>query len=333
MTVPAIETDTATRVPIGDSDLSIFPLALGGNVFGWTADEAASFEVLDAFVAGGGNFIDTADGYSHWAPGHGGGESESVIGRWVASRGNRDDIVIASKVSTHPAFSGLAPDNIRAAADASLARLGTDHIDLYYAHFDDESVPLADTVGALSELVDAGKVRYIALSNYTPERIDEWFRVTAENGLHRAVALQPHYNLVERGFESGLRERAEREGLAVFPYFALASGFLSGKYRDADAGAAAPASGSAAAPESPRAGTARAYLDERGRRVLAALDAVAAAHAASVASVALAWLRQQRTVVAPIASARTAEQLPDLIASAALQLSAAELALLTEASA
>ncbi|RZU66816.1 aryl-alcohol dehydrogenase-like predicted oxidoreductase [Microterricola gilva] len=332
MTVPAIQTDTATRVPIGDSDLSIFPLALGGNVFGWTADETASFEVLDAFVAGGGNFIDTADGYSHWAPGHSGGESESVIGRWAASRGNRDDLVIASKVSTHPSFSGLAPDNIRAAADASLARLGTDHIDLYYAHFDDESVPLADTVGALSELVDAGKVRYIALSNYSPERIDEWFRVTAENGLHRAVALQPHYNLVERDFEHGLRERAEREGLAVFPYFALAKGFLSGKYRDAP-DAAAPAVDSAATPESPRAGAARAYLDERGRGVLAALDAVAAVHAASVASVALAWLRQQPTVVAPIASARTAEQLPDLIASASLQLSAAELALLTEASA
>lgn len=335
MTVPAIQTDTATRVAIGDSDLSIFPLALGGNVFGWTADETASFEVLDAFVAGGGNFIDTADGYSHWAPGHGGGESESVIGRWVASRGNRDDVVIASKVSTHPAFSGLAPDNIRAAADASLARLGTDHIDLYYAHFDDESIPLADTVGALSELVDAGKVRYIALSNYTPERIDEWFRVTAENGLHRAVALQPHYNLVERDFEHGLRERAEREGLAVFPYFALAKGFLSGKYRDApDAAAAAAASAAAsAAPESPRAGAARAYLDERGRRVLSALDAVAAVHAASVASVALAWLRQQPTVVAPIASARNVEQLPALIASATLQLSAAELALLTDASA
>ena len=330
MTVPAIQTDTTTRVAIGDSDLSIFPLALGGNVFGWTADEAGSFEVLDAFAAGGGNFIDTADGYSHWVPGHSGGESESVIGRWAASRGNRDELVIASKVSTHPAFSGLAPDNIRAAADASLARLGTDHIDLYYAHFDDESVPLADTVGALSELVDAGKVRYIAISNYTPERIDEWFRVTAENGLHRAVALQPHYNLVERGFEHGLRERAEREGLAVFPYFALAKGFLSGKYRDVPDAASSAAS---AAPESPRAGAARAYLDERGRRVLAALDAVAAAHAASVASVALAWLRQQPTVVAPIASARTVEQLPDLLASATLQSSAAELALLTEASA
>lgn len=326
MTVPATELDT-TRVAIGDSDLSIFPLALGGNVFGWTADEASSFDVLDAFAASGGNFIDTADGYSHWVPGNTGGESETIIGSWVTARGNRDDVVIATKVSTHPEFSGLAPANIRAAADASLARLGTDYIDLYYAHFDDASVPLADTIGALSDLVDAGKVRYIALSNYSPERIDEWFRVTAENGLHRAVALQPHYNLVERDFEHGLRERAEREGLAVFPYFSLAKGFLAGKYRDA-ADAAAPD----AAGESVRAGAARAYLDERGRRVLSALDAVAAAHDASVASVSLAWLRQQPTIVAPLASARTVEQLPDLIASVSLQLRDAELAALSEAS-
>ncbi|MFC6356486.1 aldo/keto reductase [Luethyella okanaganae] len=310
------------RSRIGDSELEVFPLALGGNVFGWTADEDHSFDVLDAFSAAGGNLIDTADGYSHWVSGNGGGESETIIGRWTAARGNRDDIVIATKVSTHPEFPGLSADNVRAAADASLRRLQTDRIDLYYAHFDDASVPLAETIGALSELVDTGKVRYIALSNYAPERVDEWFRVTAENGLRRAVALQPHYNLVERGFEGGLLERAERENLAVFPYFSLAKGFLAGKYRD-DA---------VAADESPRAGAAREYLDERGRRVLAALDAVAVAHDASVASVSLAWLRQQRTVVAPIASARTVEQLPDLVASAALELSADELAALSTAS-
>ena len=327
MTVPATELDT-NRVAIGDSELSIFPLALGGNVFGWTADEETSFNVLDAFAASGGNFIDTADGYSHWVPGNTGGESETIIGKWVTARGNRDDVVIATKVSTHPEFSGLAPANIRAAADASLARLGTDHIDLYYAHFDDETVPLEETVGALSALVDAGKVRYIAISNYSPERIDEWFRVTAENGLHRAVALQPHYNLVERDFENGLRERAEREGLAVFPYFSLAKGFLAGKYRDAPDAAA-----SGVAAESVRAGAARAYLDDRGLRVLSALDEVAAAHSASVASVSLAWLRQQPTVAAPLASARTVEQLGDLIASASLQLSDAEIAALSEASA
>ena len=318
------ETSASTaRSRVSDSDLEVFPLVLGGNVFGWTADEATSFDVLDGFVAGGGNFIDTADGYSHWVPGNAGGESETIIGNWHTARGNRDDVVIATKVSTHPQFSGLAADNIRLAADASLGRLKTDHIDLYYAHFDDASVPLEETIGALSALVDAGKVRYIAISNYTPERIDEWFRVTAENGLHRAVALQPHYNLVERGFESGLRERAARENLAVFPYFSLASGFLAGKYRDENASTS----------DSPRAGGARAYLDERGRRVLASLDSIAAAHEASVASVSLAWLRQQPTVLAPIASARTTEQLPDLLASAELTLTDAELAALDAASA
>jgi aryl-alcohol dehydrogenase-like predicted oxidoreductase len=319
------QTASAALQRIADSELEVFPLALGGNVFGWTADETESFAVLDAFAAGGGNFIDTADGYSAWVPGNGGGESETIIGRWVAARGNRDDVVIATKVSTHPHFSGLSAANIAAAADASLTRLGTDRIDLYYAHFDDESVPLEETVGALSALVDSGKVRAIAISNYTPERIDEWFAVTAANGFHRPVALQPHYNLVEREFEHGLRQRAEREGLAVFPYFSLAKGFLAGKYRgEADVSAHGA---------SPRAGAAAAYLDERGHRVLAALDAIAAAHGVDVASVSLAWLRQQPTVVAPIASARTVSQLPALLASASLELTAEELAALDTASA
>lgn len=318
------ETSVSTnRARIGDSDLEVFPLVLGGNVFGWTADERASVEILDSFVAAGANFIDTADGYSAWEPGHTGGESETIIGNWVSARGNRDDVVIASKVSTHPQFAGLAADNIRAAADASLARLRTDHIDLYYAHFDDESVPLEETIGALSQLVDAGKVRYIGISNYTPERIDEWFDVTAANGFHRAVALQPHYNLVERDFEQGLRERAARENIAVFPYFALASGFLTGKYRDV----------AESVTDGPRAEDARPYFDERGRRVLGVLDAVAAARDVSVATVSLAWLRQQPTVVAPIASARTMEQLPDLLASVVLTLTDAELGSLDEASA
>ena len=319
------ETTATTRQRIADSDLAVFPLALGGNVFGWTADEAESFAVLDAFVEGGGNFIDTADGYSAWVPGNTGGDSERIIGRWAAARGSRDELVIATKVSTHPEFSGLSAANIAAAADASLQRLGTDRIDLYYAHFDDESVPLEETVGALSALVDAGKVRTIGISNYSPERIDEWFAVTAANGFHRPVALQPHYNLVERGFEHGLRERAGREGLAVFPYFSLAKGFLAGKYRDA---ADVTAEGA-----SPRARGASAYLDERGARVLAALDAVAAEHGVDVASVSLAWLRQQPTVVAPIASARTVSQLPALLASASLELTREELAALDAASA
>jgi aryl-alcohol dehydrogenase-like predicted oxidoreductase len=310
----------ATRVPIGDSELSVFPLSLGGNVFGWTADEATSFDILDGYTEAGGNFVDTADGYSAWVPGNTGGDSERIIGKWLAARGNRDEVVIATKVAGHPDFKGLGGENIKKAADASLERLQSDHIDLYYAHFDDPSVPLAETVGALSELVDAGKVRYIAISNYTPERIDEWFSITAENGLHRAVALQPHYNLVEREFETTLRPVAEREGLAVVPYFALAKGFLSGKYRDGTT------------VESVRAEGALAYLDDRGRRVLAALDSVAAAHEAAVASVALAWLAAQPTVAAPIASARTVEQLPELVASASLSLTEDELASLTEAS-
>ena len=322
------ETTTATataRHRIADSDLEVFPLALGGNVFGWTADEATTFDVLDAFVAGGGDFIDTADGYSAWVPGNTGGDSERIIGRWLAARGNRDDVVIASKVSTHPDFKGLSARNIAAAADASLERLGTDHIDLYYAHFDDDSVPLEETIGALDALVRAGKVREIAISNYSPERIDEWFAVTAANGFRRAVALQPHYNLVEREFEGALRERADREGLAVFPYFGLARGFLAGKYRSGGDASAAGAS--------PRAGAAAAYLDERGVRVLATLDAIAAEHGVDVAAVALAWLRLQPTVVAPISSARTVEQLPALLASATLELTGEQVELLSAASA
>ncbi|RLP75500.1 aldo/keto reductase [Mycetocola tolaasinivorans] len=312
---------TAERVHIGTSDIEIAPITLGGNVFGWTADEPTSHAILDAFVAGGGNFIDTADGYSAWVPGHTGGESETVIGSWLAGRGRRDDIVIATKVSTKPDRKGLAPANIRLAADESLARLGTDHIDLYYAHFDDESVPLADTVGALSELVDSGKVRSIGISNYSAERIDEWLNIVAENGLHAPVALQPHYNLVERAFEGDLRERAAAHNLSVFPYFALARGFLSGKYRPG------------VEIDSPRAGEAAKYLDERGLRVLEALDAISAAHDTSVAAVSLAWLRQQPTVGAPIASARSLEQLPPIVDSLRVELSAAELQLLGAASA
>ncbi|RUR01868.1 aldo/keto reductase [Labedella endophytica] len=314
-------TSSSPLVPIGRSDLRVFPLALGGNVFGWTSDRDASFAILDAFTDGGGNLVDTADGYSHWVPGHTGGESETLIGEWIARTGRRDDLVIATKVSTHPKFAGLAPENIRAAADASLARLGTDVIDVYYAHFDDESVPLEDTVAAFSGLVDAGKIRTIAVSNYSADRIDEWMAVTEANGFHAPVALQPHYNLVEREFEGELRERAERHELGVFPYFALAKGFLTGKYRGG------------AVVDSPRAGGAAEYLDARGDAVIEALDAVAEAHGASLATVALAWLREQPTVVAPIASASRLEQLPDLLASATIELTPAELDSLTAASA
>ena len=310
---------THARTTLGTSDLSVFPLNLGGNVFGWTADRQTSFDILDAFVAGGGNFIDTADGYSAWVPGNTGGDSERLIGEWQELRGNRDDIVIATKVSQHPDFQGLAADNILKAADASLERLRTDHIDLYYAHFDDESVPLEETVTALSSLVDAGKVRYLGISNYSAARIAEWFEIVETKGLHRPIALQPHYNLVERDFEGELRTIAEREQLAVLPYFSLAKGFLTGKYRE----------GSSV--DSVRAEGAQAYLADHAA-LLPVLDEVAAAHGVSVATVSLAWLRSQPTVAAPIASARTVEQLPDLLASATLELSADELAALTAAS-
>ncbi len=301
-------------------DLDVFPLNLGGNVFGWTADKDQSFAVLDAFVAGGGNFIDTADSYSAWVPGNSGGDSEAIIGAWLAQRGRRDDVVIATKVSRHPSYVGLSPSNIAAAADASLQRLGTDHIDLYYAHYDDPDVPVADFVGALSALVDAGKVRHLGISNFTAARIDEWFAATAADGLHRAVALQPLYSLVERDFETdGLRDAAQRHGLGVLPYYALASGFLTGKYRPETE------------VDSPRAGGASKYLDARGLRVLDALDDVAARHRTTPTAVALAWLRLQPGVVAPIASARTPEQVPDLLASARLDLTGDEIGVLGDA--
>ncbi|MER7693924.1 aldo/keto reductase [Streptomyces sp. NPDC097610] len=308
---------------LGSSDLEVFPLSLGGNVFGWTADEAQSFAVLDAYTAGGGNFVDTADGYSAWIPGHTGGESETVIGKWFAARGNRSDIVLATKVSTHPEYKGLSPANIKAAADASLRRLGTDYIDLYYTHFDDTSVPVEEIIGALDELVRAGKVREIAASNISAERLAESVEFSDREGLARYVALQPHYNLVSRDtYEGPLQEVASRTGLAAMPYFALASGFLTGKYRPGTT------------VDSARAEGAGKHLDtERGIRVLAALDEVAGAHDAEVATVALAWLAARPTVAAPIASARTVEQLPALLAVADLTLTDAEVARLTEASA
>ncbi|MEU0332083.1 aldo/keto reductase [Streptomyces sp. NPDC006193] len=308
---------------LGSSGLRVFPLALGGNVFGWTADERTSFAVLDAYAAAGGNFIDTADAYSAWAEGNRGGESETIIGRWIGSRGNRDDIVIATKVSQHPEFPGLSAKNIKAAADASLRRLGTDRIDLYYTHYDKPEVPVEEIIGALDDLVRAGKVRHIAASNITPERLRASLDFSDREGLARYVALQPHYNLVSRDtYEGPLQELAAREGLAAVPYFALASGFLTGKYRPG------------ASVGSARAGSAARHLESaRGRRVLAALDEIAAAHEVPVATVALAWLAARPTVTAPIASARTVEQLPALLGVAELRLTEGELAALTAASA
>ncbi|MFG2465497.1 aldo/keto reductase [Streptomyces canus] len=309
---------------LGSSDLEVFPLSLGGNVFGWTADESQSFAVLDAYVAAGGNFLDTADSYSAWVDGNSGGESETVIGRWLAARGNRDDVVIATKVSQHPDFPGLTATNIKAAADASLQRLGTDHIDLYYTHFDKTEVPVEEIIGALDELVKAGKVRAIGASNISAARLAESLAFSDREGLARYVALQPHYNLVSRDtYEGELEAVAAREGLAAVPYSALASGFLTGKYRPGTT------------VDSPRAAAgAGKHLDtERGQKVLAALDDIAEAHRVPVATVALAWLASRPTVAAPIASARTVEQLPALLGVAELVLTEEEAARLTEASA
>ncbi|WP_326792580.1 aldo/keto reductase [Streptomyces sp. NBC_00841] len=308
---------------LGSSDLQVFPLALGGNVFGWTADEAQSFAVLDAYAAAGGNFIDTADAYSAWVPGNEGGESETVIGKWLAARFDRSDIVVATKVGAHPAYKGLSATTIKAAAEQSLRRLGTDHIDLYYTHFDDETVPVEEIITALDQLVKDGKVRAIAASNISPERLQASLDFSEREGLARYVALQPHYNLVSRDtYEGELQDTAARAGLAAVPYFALASGFLTGKYRPGTS------------VESARAEKAGSHLEsERGRKVLAALDKVAQERGAEIATVALAWLAARPTVVAPIASARTVDQLPALVAVAGLRLTEQELAELTEASA
>lgn len=301
---------------IGSSDLSVFPLSLGGNVFGWTADEATSFAVLDAFVDGGGNFIDTADVYSAWVPGHAGGESEVIIGNWIKARTNRDRVIIATKVASHAEAPGASRASIEKGVEASLRRLQTDYIDLYYIHRDDAETPLEETIAALDDLVKAGKVRAIAASNFTAERLAAALRISDETGAAKFVALQPHYNLVYRQeYEGALEAVVAEHGLSTIPYSSLASGFLTGKYRDDNADA----------DSSPRAGGARKYLDDRGRAVLAALDAIAAERGAEVATLALAWLRQQPTVVAPIASASTVDQVPGLLAGGALELTAAEL--------
>lgn len=311
-------TSTVNRT-IPGTDLDVFPLSLGGNVFGWTADEDVSFQVLDAYVAGGGNFIDTADVYSAWVPGHSGGESERVIGKWLAARGNRDDIVIATKVG---AAAGVSKPEIRKGIEGSLDRLGTDYIDLYYTHRDVAETPLAETIGALAELVGEGKVRHLAASNYSADRLAVALRIADELGAPRYVALQPHYNLVHRQeFEAQMQGLMSREGLGTIPYSALASGFLTGKYRTGAGDA-----------DSPRAGGAAKNLDERGRRVLVVLDEVAAQQSTSVTSVALAWLAAQPTVVAPIASASRASQVADLLASAHLTLTTDQLEKLSTAS-
>lgn len=298
---------------LGTTDLDVFPLCLGGNVFGRGADEQQSYAVLDAYVAAGGNFIDTANIYA-------GGASEEIIGRWMSLRGNREKIVLATKVGMGDE-PGLSPQRIAKAAQESLRRLQADRIDLYYAHQDDEDTPLEQTLAAFDALVREGKVRHIAASNYEAPRLAAALQVADREGLARYVALQPHYNLVVRDeYEGSLQELCAAEGLACLPYFALAQGFLTGKYR--------PGSQEV---QSTRATRASAYLNERGLRVLAALDQVSAAHRTSVAAVALAWLAAQPTVATPIASARTVEQLQELLPFATLTLSDSEIELLSAA--
>jgi aryl-alcohol dehydrogenase-like predicted oxidoreductase len=296
------------------TDLLVFPLCLGGNVFGWTADEQQSFEVLDAYAAAGGNFVDTADAYSAWVPGHTGGESETIIGRWMAARRNRERMIVATKVGMLSSMAELSAKTIGAAAEASLRRLGTDRIDLYFAHRDDPNTPLDETLRAFDRLVKDGKVRYVAASNYSAPRLAEALAISRREQLAAYVAVQPHYNLVHReAYEGELREVCEGHHLSCVPYFALASGFLTGKYR---AGVTV---------DSARAQSVSKYLDERGQHVLRALDEVAAAHHATVAAVALAWLLTDPTIAAPIASARTKEQLADWLPAAELRLSPGEI--------
>jgi aryl-alcohol dehydrogenase-like predicted oxidoreductase len=307
--------------PLGSSEIDVFALCLGGNVFGWTADEAASFSVLDTYVAAGGNFIDTSDSYSAFAPGNHGGESETIIGEWLAARGNRERIVVATKVAKWSVHPGLGAENIRAAVDDSLRRLQTDYIDLYYAHADDPDTPLEESLGAFDALVKAGKARAIGLSNYSAPRLAEALAVCKRDGLARPVAVQPHYSLVERDeYEGEMLARCEREALACVPYWSLARGFLTGKYRPG------------VSIDSPRAGSAAKYLeDRRASGLLTALEEIAAVHATPIASVAIAWLRVQPTVVAPIASARNAEQLGEILPGASLELTDDELRRLTDA--
>lgn len=299
---------------IGTSDLDVRALALGGNTFGWTSDEETSLAVLDAFAAAGGDFIDTADVYSAWAPGNVGGESETIIGHWLARRGRRDDITISSKVAQWERFPGLSRASVTGAAESSLTRLGTDHIDLYFAHQEDPDTPIGESVAAFAELQRSGKIRAVGLSNFSADAIRAWVAAADEQGVPRPVALQPHYNLVHRAdFEDNLRPAAEEFQLGVVPYWSLAAGLLTGKYA------------SVADIQGPRAGTVRSYVSDQAFLVVAALRDIAATHKVAPASVALAWLAAQPTVVAPIASARTPEQLPALLGSLTLQLDAEDL--------
>ncbi len=313
--------------PLGRTALNVSDLCLGSMQFGWTADEAASCAVLDAFVAAGGNFIDTADIYSSWAPGNAGGVSEEIIGRWMKARGNRDAIVIATKVRG-PMWEGadgegLSRAHIIRAVDDSLRRLQIETIDLYQCHWPDEGTPIEETLATFGDLVRSGKIRYIGASNYTALQLQAALDAAATGGFPRFDTLQPHYNLVKRPeFEAALRALCEREGIAAIPYSPLAAGFLTGKYRQGQA-----------IPASERAGRAREYMNDAGFAVIDALDAVAKARGTTPAAVALAWQIAQPVIAAPIIGANTAEQLADLLPASSLALTAAEMAALDVASA
>jgi aryl-alcohol dehydrogenase-like predicted oxidoreductase len=310
---------------LGRSDVMVSPLCLGGNVFGWTADEATSFKVLDTYAEAGLNFIDTADVYSTWAPGHKGGESETIIGQWMKVRGNRDKLVIATKVGSEmgPNQKGLSKSYIRSAVEASLRRLQTDYIDLYQSHRDDLDTPQQETLGAYDELIRDGKVRAIGASNFTAARLKEALEISAELGLPRYESLQPKYNLSDRAeYEADLEPLCRQEEIGVIPYYGLASGFLTGKYRsEADFG------------KSVRGGRMAAYLDDRGRRILAALDEVSARKNATPAQIALAWLMARPGLTAPIASATSVEQIRDLVQATKLRLDHDDITQLDRASA
>ena len=313
------------RRKLGNTGFDVAPLAFGGNVFGWTVDEATSFRLLDAFVDAGFNLIDTADSYSRWVTGHQGGESETIIGRWIAARGRHDDVVIATKVGSDMGLGRkcLRKDYILQAAEASLRRLQVDAIDLYQSHWDDETTPLDETLEAYATLIAQGKVRAIGASNLSADRLQQALDVSARNGLPRYLTLQPPYNLYDRAtFEGPLASLCIREGIGVISYFSLAAGFLTGKYRsEADFA------------KSARGGGMSKYLNPRGLRILAAVDRVAADQRATPASVALAWLIDRPGLTAPIASATTVEQLGELIAATRLRLDADAVRALDQASA
>ncbi|MEM5384683.1 aldo/keto reductase [Paraburkholderia phymatum] len=308
---------------LGKSHLRVAPLMFGGNVFGWTADEATSFSILDAFADAGLNFIDTADVYSAWVPDNRGGESETIIGKWFAKSGKRDKIVLATKVGMLGSRKGLSAGNIRAAVEDSLRRLQTDYIDVYFSHLDNEETPLAETLGAYQQLIEAGKVRVIGASNHSGARVLEALKVSRENGLPEYQVIQPEYNLYDRAaYETDLEPVTLVERLGVVCYYSLASGFLSGKYRSRED-----------LKKSARGAKVEAYLNERGFAILDALQEIAARHHSAPASVALAWLIARPSITAPIASATSVKQLESLVAAVNLKLTDADLRALNDASA